>query len=166
MYAAHSNPTFTQVPHPVILPSFIRAPQLPFLPLSPPSQPPSPPLHTPQTNNLPKIAEAYRRHGITPTTRDIVVIKVIISDDASTPSSEADSKVAAHLSSRGISGRQVPFSDAELRECTDWARVRKYYKLGGAAALAPGLQPGQRPGPELEREAEALVLGAMALRGL
>ncbi|KAK1763151.1 CGI-121-domain-containing protein [Phialemonium atrogriseum] len=114
------------------------------------------------------IAEAYRRYGITPTTRNLIAIKVCSSSSSSSPAPGDASTVAAHLSTH-VAGRPVPLSDAEIRPCTDWARVRKYYRLNGAPALE-GRPGGGNDNDEDDdrrvREAEALVLGAMALRGL
>lgn len=135
-------------PHPTTPP-----PCHPFLSTN---EPPSPSI---------QIAEAYRRYGITPTTRNLIAIKVCSSSPSSPAPGDA-STVAAHLSTH-VAGRPVPLSDAEIRPCTDWARVRKYYRLNGAPALE-GRPGGANDGDDDRRvrEAEALVLGAMALRGL
>lgn len=59
-----------------------------------------------------------------------------------------------------VHGTAVPFSDDELSQCTDWAKVRKYYKLNGAPALEGKSEE------EKTKEMSLLALGAMALRGL
>lgn len=48
---------------------------------------------------------------------------------------------------------------------TDWARVRKVYKLGVGSGGGKGLERGVNGGDEEKRELEVLVLGSMALRG-
>ncbi|KAL1901088.1 hypothetical protein Sste5346_002155 [Sporothrix stenoceras] len=100
------------------------------------------------------IAEAYRRYGITAETHNVLVVKILL--DGADPS-----PVWAHLAEH-VQGTPVPLSDsATLAESTDLARVRKYYKLNGIPSLA-----GNEDTPAKRQEAEVLVLGAMALRGL
>lgn len=57
-----------------------------------------------------------------------------------------------------VQGDAVPPTDAEIAQLTDWARVRKLYKLG-ALNTAPF-------GRKEKADLEMSVLGAMALRGL
>ncbi|KAI1076208.1 CGI121 protein [Whalleya microplaca] len=109
------------------------------------------------TNN---ISEAYRRFGITPTTKDLVIVKVLISPSSGEPSKLSPQDVSSHLLSH-VQGKLSPFTDATLSELTDWAKVRKYYKLNGAPGLDGIKDPAQK-----DREIELLILGAMALRGL
>ena len=100
-----------------------------------------------------QIAEAYRRYGISAETRNVLVVKILLDGASPAP-------VWEHLAAN-VEGTAVPLSDAAaLTRCTDMARVRKYYKLNGVAALTKGSAEAQR------KEAEVLVLGAMALRGL
>lgn len=108
------------------------------------------------------ISEAYRRFGISPTAKDVVVVKVLISqngadaDDQLTPD-----QVDRHLQTN-VQGDLVPLSDEELGKTTDWAKLRKYHKLNGLAWLDEkfkGDDEGKR------KELELLVVGAMALRG-
>lgn len=57
-----------------------------------------------------------------------------------------------------VQGDAVAPTDAEISTITDWAKVRKLYKLGASG-----------PGPVGIKEVSELVmltLGAMALRGL
>lgn len=70
-------------------------------------------------------------------------------------------EVAAHLTEH-VAGRQVAFTDHEIRDCVDWSRVRKAYKLNGAPAVE-ALPEGS---PDRVRESEMLALTAMALRAL
>ncbi|KAL8285993.1 hypothetical protein RB597_002873 [Gaeumannomyces tritici] len=101
------------------------------------------------------IAEAYRRFGISPASRDVVAVKVLTVGSNTT----ADD-VWAHLCV-SVEGTAVPFTDENVALCTDWAKVRKYYKLNGAAALAGIKDEGAR-----RRDEEMLILGAMTLRGV
>lgn len=59
-----------------------------------------------------------------------------------------------------VEGGITPFTDEEIQKCTDPDKLKKYYKLNGAAVLN-GLKESAR-----QKEIEILVLGAMALRGL
>jgi len=109
------------------------------------------------TNN---IAESFRRFGISPTTRDLLVIKV-----ASNPDLTA-STIQQHLSA-SIQGTQTPFEDDVLAETVDWAKVRKYYKLSAlGGGKVGGLTMNGNAGPEWQKEMEMHILGAMALRGM
>ncbi|ERS94834.1 uncharacterized protein SPSK_07978 [Sporothrix schenckii 1099-18] len=100
------------------------------------------------------IAEAYRRYGITADTRNVVAVKVLL--DGADPA-----PVWEHLAEH-VQGTPTSLSDSvALAKCTDLARVRKYYKLNGVPSLA-----GNEDTPAKRHQAEVLVLGAMALRGL
>ncbi|CAK7563049.1 MAG: hypothetical protein SEPTF4163_000906 [Sporothrix epigloea] len=99
------------------------------------------------------IAEAYRRFGISKETLNVLVVKVLLDDITAAP-------VWQHLAAN-VEGTAVSLTDtAALAQCTDLARVRKYYKLNGVEALSKSTGEAQR------HETEMLVLGAMALRGL
>ncbi|TRX95076.1 hypothetical protein FHL15_004161 [Xylaria flabelliformis] len=110
------------------------------------------------------IAEAYRRHGITPTTRHLVIVKVLV-----TPATDSDANAKAPLTAQDIEehlrthveGKPVPFTDETLSELTDWGRVRKYYKLNGMSWL-----DGIKDEVAKHRELDILVMGSMALRGV
>ncbi|KAI0405844.1 kinase binding protein CGI-121-domain-containing protein [Xylaria palmicola] len=108
------------------------------------------------------IVEAYRRYGITPTTRDLVIVKVLVTppvvDPARPPRTARD--VEKHLLAH-VQGKPVPFTDRALSELTDWGRVRKYYKLNGVGWLEGIKDPVAK-----NREMDMLVMGGMALRGL
>lgn len=76
--------------------------------------------------------------------------------------------IQEHLAS-AVEGKQVSFSDEELGTVTDWARVRKVYKLplvgqqGNKRVLS---EEEKKEEEEKERrELGVQVLGAMALRG-
>lgn len=59
-----------------------------------------------------------------------------------------------------VQGTLAPLTDVELARCTDWPKVRKYYKLNGAPALE-GKDEAERT-----KEMELLAVAGMALRGL
>ncbi len=59
-----------------------------------------------------------------------------------------------------VKGTPAPLTDAELAECTDWPKVRRYYKLNGAPTLDGKDDAGKM------KEMGLLALGGMALRGL
>lgn len=94
---------------------------------------------------LHKIAESFRRFGISDDSENILAIKV--GDDAS--------QVEAHLKQH-VEGKPVAFSDEVLAELRDPGRIRKMYRVdlsqkGDAGTGTKG--------------AEAFVLGSMALKG-
>ncbi|CCF33986.1 hypothetical protein CH063_01062 [Colletotrichum higginsianum] len=99
------------------------------------------------------IAEAYRRFGISPSSRDVIAIK--ISSPTAVPSAE---EVEQHLR-ENFQGTPVPFTDESIATSTDWAKVRKYYKLNGLPWL-----DAIKDETERREQLETLVLGAMALR--
>ncbi|KFY34853.1 hypothetical protein V494_06432 [Pseudogymnoascus sp. VKM F-4513 (FW-928)] len=111
------------------------------------------------------IAESFRRFGVSPTTTSLIAIKTT---SPSSPPSLTPASIQEHLAS-AVEGKQVPFSDEELNTVTDWARVRKVYKLPlvGQQGKKKGMsEEEKKAGEEKEREELGLqVLGAMALRG-
>jgi len=110
------------------------------------------------TTNALKIADAYRRFGISPTTRGVAVVKVAFPiDDAARAQSATE--ISSHLDAN-VCGTALPLTDANLASLTDWEKVRKYYKLNGLAWLAAS------QGEERDRKMGHLVLGAMASRGV
>ncbi|XXH06149.1 hypothetical protein Hte_012595, partial [Hypoxylon texense] len=104
------------------------------------------------------ISEAYRRFGITPSSKHLIIVKVLIAPSSTLTPSALRGHVHAH-----VKGTPVPFTDAALQaeSLTDWSKVRKYYKLNGVGWL-----DGVRDEARKRREMEYLVLGSMALRGL
>lgn len=109
--------------------------------------------------DLAQIADAYRRFGISPTTKDLVVVKITYpSDSAPTPVSRDD--IEKHLA-ENVEGTPAEFSDDELGVSTDWTKVKKYYKLNGLQWL-DAIKDEQ----ERKLQMDELVLGAMALRGV
>ncbi|KAI0538895.1 kinase binding protein CGI-121-domain-containing protein [Xylaria digitata] len=126
------------------------------------------------TNN---ISEAYRRYGITPTSRDLVIVKILVTPsvplsttaapETSETTSAADAKtpltaqdVEKHLLAH-VQGKPVSFTDQTLSDLTDWGRVRKYYKLNGVGWL-----DGIKDQATKNSEMDMLVMGGMALRGV
>ncbi|KAF2993721.1 hypothetical protein E8E14_001022 [Neopestalotiopsis sp. 37M] len=105
------------------------------------------------------ISEAYRRFGIQPSTKDVVVVKVLISREDS-PSTLTAEDVQKHLAEH-VQGESVPFSDEELAKSTDWPKLRKYHKLNGVNYVE-----GIKDAEAKRKELEILVVSAMALRGL
>lgn len=107
-----------------------------------------------------QIAESFRRFGITPTTANLLVVKIV---DTTSSTATAES-IEAHLREH-VQGTQVAFNDEVLSSMTDVARVKKIYKLnaggGGKKPVINGVGK-----VDERRELEVAVLGAMALRGV
>lgn len=104
-----------------------------------------------------QISEAYRRYGISPEVKDIIIVKVLTDDRPQPPTAD---DVWKHLS-ESVEGSPVPFSDEEIAKSTDWPKVSKYYKLNGVPSLKNIKDEKQRL-----KETEMLVLSSMALRGV
>ncbi|KFA61823.1 hypothetical protein S40285_07542 [Stachybotrys chlorohalonatus IBT 40285] len=105
------------------------------------------------------IADAYRRYGISPTTKDLLVVKVVMAeDDQNTALTSED--VWNHLE-QGVDGTAVPVSDENLATVTDLPKVRKYYKLNGLNWLDRQDDDGFK-----RQEMEMLILSSMAIRGV
>ncbi|KAK5122959.1 hypothetical protein LTR85_003524 [Meristemomyces frigidus] len=83
------------------------------------------------------ISESFRRFGVAEASKHILAIKVG-GDDAS---------VGEHLKNN-VKGSMVPFTDQQLAKMQDESRVRKVYKIDA-----------------MGKEAEAFVVGSMALKG-
>ncbi|XDG08875.1 hypothetical protein ABKA04_008490 [Annulohypoxylon sp. FPYF3050] len=103
------------------------------------------------------ISEAYRRFGITGTTNSLIIIKVLITP----PSTLTPASIQQHLLTH-VQGTPTLLTDEVLQSSlTDWAKVRKYYKLNGVNWLDSVKDEAAKRG-----EMEVLVLEGMALRGL
>lgn len=100
------------------------------------------------------IADAYRRFGISPSTKNLLVVKVV---DGDTPSGD---DIQAHLDAH-FEGERFPVTDDNLAPLTDMSKLAKYYKLNGLGWLDGIKDPAAK-----HKETEVLVLGSMALRGL
>jgi EKC/KEOPS complex subunit CGI121/TPRKB len=107
-----------------------------------------------------QISEAYRRYGITPASKDIIVVKVLVDDESSDSERLTAESVEAHLQEH-VQGTNTPCTDDFLARKTDWTKIRKYYKLNGVKWLDEIQDESAR-----RHEMEFLVLGGMALRGL
>ncbi|KAF3069617.1 hypothetical protein GL218_07770 [Daldinia childiae] len=102
------------------------------------------------------ISEAYRRFGITPSSKYLIIVKVLVSPSTLTPEA-----VQQHLLDN-VQGTPTQFTDEVLQSgLTDRAKVRKYYKLNGIGWL-----DGIKDESLQRRETELLVIGSMALRSL
>ena len=102
-----------------------------------------------------QISESFRRFGITEATKDILVVKV-----STTPEITYDS-VASHLD-QTIEGTPAPFNDETLCSTADLARIRKAYKIPQPAAKTGD---NMTVNSHIQREFEAPIVGAIALRG-
>lgn len=109
------------------------------------------------------IADGYRRWGITPDkTKDLIVVKILTSPEPLSEKEEEKERqqVWTHLTET-IKGTPVPLQDEELATATDWAKVRKYYKLNGVPVLDSLKDEGEK-----KKKMETLAVMGMALRGL
>ena len=126
------------------------------------------------TQTLSQIAQSLRTFGITPTTTNLLAIKL------STDTSITSSTISEHLSA-SIQGIQVEFNDTKLAGLNNIAKIRKLYKLGGVGeegskgkrrrkdgtVESSGLVDGTaaKDAERERRELEVAILGLMALRG-
>ncbi|KAI0158293.1 kinase binding protein CGI-121-domain-containing protein [Xylariaceae sp. FL1272] len=112
------------------------------------------------------ISEAYRRHGITPTSQNLIIVKVLVSPSSSVdaPSEvkvpSTPSEVESHLLAH-VEGTCHPFTDSVLQSMTDHSKIRKYYKLNGMGWL-----DGIKDEDAKRHETEMLIIGGIALRGV
>jgi EKC/KEOPS complex subunit CGI121/TPRKB len=93
-----------------------------------------------------QIAESFRRFGIQDTSTHVVAVKVLKSPEQS---------VAEHLTTN-VQGELVALTDETLASVKDDSRIRKIYRLD---------QPKKGESAILGKEAEAFVIGSMALKG-
>lgn len=105
------------------------------------------------------IADAYRRYGISPSTKDLIVVKVTFPADNGADPLTHD-QVWEHLKAN-VEGEASPVTDEQIAATSDVAKVRKYYKLNGLKWLDEIKDDNVR-----QREMESLVISAMALRGV
>ncbi|CAJ0548539.1 Ff.00g021520.m01.CDS01 [Fusarium sp. VM40] len=105
------------------------------------------------------IADAYRRYGISPSTKDLIVVKVTFpGEDGAEPLTH--DQIWEHLKSN-VEGEAVSITDDQISTTTDVPKVRKYYKLNGLKWLDDIKDEKVK-----KQEMESLVIGAMALRGV
>ena len=112
-----------------------------------------------------KIAESFRRFGITDNTTNLLVVKLSTSPDVSAES------VSQHLND-SFQGTPIEFNDETLMEKTDVAKVKKIYKLNTLSSTKSKRGKAgdiENDGVTFEKdsrkELEVAVLGLMALRG-
>lgn len=106
------------------------------------------------TSPNPQISEAYRRYGISPSTKDLLVVKI------SGPGGPSHDDIAKHLSQH-VEGDQLPVTDENIAPVTDNSKVAKYYKLNGLSWL-----DAIKDQPQKRKEVETLVVGTLAVRGI
>ncbi|KAM0342418.1 hypothetical protein ACHAPU_009605 [Fusarium lateritium] len=105
------------------------------------------------------IADAYRRYGISPSTKDLIVVKVTFpGEDGAEPLTR--DQIWEHLNSN-VEGEALSITDDQISTTTDAQKVRKYYKLNGLKWLDDIKDEKVK-----KQEMESLVIGAMALRGV
>ncbi|KAG5982554.1 hypothetical protein E4U55_001741 [Claviceps digitariae] len=105
------------------------------------------------------ISDSYRRFGISPSTKDLLVVKVMTSSESSSPSLLRES-VQTHLTAH-IRGDAIDATDANIALATDLAKIRKYYKLNGLGWLDV-IKDENRKCSALD----TLIVSSIALRGL
>ncbi|KAK2595332.1 hypothetical protein QQS21_006932 [Conoideocrella luteorostrata] len=104
------------------------------------------------------IADSYRRFGISPSTKDLLIVKVTQWSESS-PCQTRDS-LQNHLRTN-VQGSPVDATDANIATMTDLAKVRKYYKLNGLGWL-DAIKDEKTKHSELD----TLIVSSIALRGL
>ncbi|EFQ99707.1 cgi121 [Nannizzia gypsea CBS 118893] len=105
------------------------------------------------------IADAFRRFGITDSTKDLLVVKVSTTPDITHES------ISKHLG-EAIEGTQVAFDDATLSQITDISKIQKAYKLSNVVDQKPSKKPTVDAAEKtLKKRLETSIVGAIALRG-
>ena len=85
-----------------------------------------------------QISESFRRFGVSETSKHILAIKV----------GGNFTHIEEHLT-ENVKGTRVPFTDSQIAQIQDESRLHKVYKIETASRA----------------EAEAFVVGSMALKG-
>ncbi|KAK0745523.1 kinase binding protein CGI-121-domain-containing protein [Schizothecium vesticola] len=106
------------------------------------------------------VSDAYRRYGISPKTKDVIVVKVVVTEEGKEQESQSAEEIWAHLA-ENVKGTPTELTDAEIAKSTDWQKMRKYYGLNNVPGIQKGWSEERR-----DKELEALVVMKMALRGL
>lgn len=110
------------------------------------------------------IGEAFRRYGVSDTSKSLVVLKV------STDSSITHDSVEAHLK-EVVKGTLLPFEDSSFEDVSDLPKIAKAYKISeiqqakGKSSSKTLINGDGKPTPDERHELEMSVLGLMALRG-
>jgi EKC/KEOPS complex subunit CGI121/TPRKB len=106
----------------------------------------------------PQIADAYRRFGISPATKDLIVVRVTF--PVSTAPPIQPEQIWEHLKAN-VEGEALDPTEENITAATDVAKVRKYYKLNGLKWLDD-----IKDDKAKSKEMETLILNGMALRGV
>ncbi|KAF7551943.1 hypothetical protein G7Z17_g4648 [Cylindrodendrum hubeiense] len=110
-------------------------------------------------NSSSNIADSYRRFGISPSTKDLIAVKVTFpAEDGTEPLTSE--QIWEHLKAN-VEGEALAITDDNISAATDLAKVRKYYKLNGLKWLDDIKDEKLKL-----KEVETLVIGGMALRGV
>ncbi|KAI5459103.1 kinase binding protein CGI-121-domain-containing protein [Mariannaea sp. PMI_226] len=104
------------------------------------------------------IADAYRRYGISPSTKDLIVVRVTFPAN-NAPPIQPD-QIWEHLKAN-VEGEALDPTNETIATATDLPKVRKYYKLNGLKWLDD-----IKDDKIKNREMETLILNGMALRGV
>ncbi|KDR74363.1 hypothetical protein GALMADRAFT_250235 [Galerina marginata CBS 339.88] len=98
------------------------------------------------------ITEAIRRYGVSETNTDVFVIRI--------DSPDLDASTVQEKMKEVISGNIVPIS--ELADITDWASIKKYYKLNNEVAIKEAAS-----NPSREREiVDNIVVSSVAMKSV
>ncbi|KAJ5933916.1 hypothetical protein N7454_006245 [Penicillium verhagenii] len=106
------------------------------------------------------IADSFRKFGISDSTKDLLVVKVAVSPEITYDS------VARHLET-SIQGISVTFDDQSISEISEFAKIKKAYKLGALPTPQAKTDAKEANGTpdDAKRRLELSILGAIALRG-
>lgn len=110
-------------------------------------------------NSSSNITESYRRFGISPSTKDLIAIKITFPAEDGTPPLNSE-QIWEHLKAN-VEGEALDLTDDNISPVTDFAKVRKYYKLNSLKWLDDIKDEKLK-----QKEMEMLVMGGMALRGV
>lgn len=102
-----------------------------------------------------QISEAFRRFGITDTTRNLLVVKLSLKPEITRES------VAKHLEN-SVEATPVPFTDETISSMSDIARIRKIYKISQPSTKSADHQ---FMNGDVGKALEPLILGSIAIRG-
>lgn len=106
-----------------------------------------------------QIADSYRRFGISPSTKDLLVVKVTFPTEAA-PTPPSSNDIWQHLTAN-VQGTAAAVTDENIAAATDLPKVRKYYKLNGLPWLDAIKDETQK-----RAEMDTLIVSALALRGI
>lgn len=110
------------------------------------------------------IGEAFRRYGVSDTTKSLVVVKV------PTDPGITHDIIESHLS-EVVKGTPLPFEDSSFNGISDLPKITKAYKLSqlsvskGKSSQSIIGSSGGLWAPDERHELEVSVIGLMALRG-